>query len=311
MLIIIRSHTFMFIIGSMSKQESNHITSCIFSPNGHFLLASKNLKLHIYDAKTYELIESEEISVPKKHQNDYINAVCCAPDCQYVVAATYSGTIWWWKYTSRISSQSAKYFSYSGCIHEQGSGLYCTFDKDYHLLVGNNDELRIYDFQVFISSPKSTYDSVHGNYVSCCATISCEQGTFITSGDQKVCLWSSANSKIIKKQDDVETGDFLYLSPNKDIVALYGTGPIVELRDLKSLDCFERLVPKIRAISPNTACYYCCISSEKIVACGYESGHILIFHGLNLENSLVLEGHEGEVRWLCFSSDGLILVSGM
>ena len=265
----------------------------------------------MYDAKTYELIESEEVTVPEKYKSDYINTVCCSPDSQFVVVSTDWGTVCWWKYVSTPSSVSCQHFLFGGCIQEQGLGLCCTFDKDFHLLVGNTNELRLFDFQVLISSPQTVCDSQHGTYVSsCCATISSNQGAFITSGDGSICLWTSEDSRIIKKLN-VQSGDFMCLSPTEDMIAVYGSGPTIELRDSSSLECFKCLIPKSNTVKSNDSCCYCDISSRKIIACGYESGHILIFYGPSMDNSFVLEGHKGEVRWLCFSPDSLILISGI
>lgn len=294
--------------GLPSRRSTNEITSCLYTPNGRFILLSRDLKLYIFDAKTYKVIESDEITVHDKYKDDYINSVCCTFDSQYVVASTSYGSIWWWKYAT-TASPASRHFLSSGCIHEQGLGLCCTFDMDFHLIVGSFNEIRVFDFHILSSMPQNVYNSQHGTYLSCCVALS---DKFVTSGDGSINLWSCTEAKIINTVCSIQCGDFMCLSPKEDIIAVYGSGSTVELRDSSSLECYKYLVPKNQAVSLNDSnCLYCCISATRIVACGYESGHIFIFYGPSMDSCFVLEGHDGEVRWLCFSPDGLVLVSGI
>ena len=311
--------------GSQGQQDTGRRTYktalCAISPNGHFIAAANHLNVHIWDATSLELLETHKIKLLKSEDFYSVSDICFSPDSQFLLAVVFDGTMCWWKRSSDSINDQKSIFSSSSCIRDQGLLECCTFSKNSaNIIVGTSKGLQVYDFKEITFSAVSSGECKHGAYVSCCSSGS---QCFFTSGAGMLIKWSSASLKITEVKDNIESGDFVHMSPDQELLVTYGSARFADVWNATTLNHISTLCPSDSIPStkfPNeydfvnpevNCCQYCCISLNGIIACGYQSGQICIFYGSSFQKTLVLEGHEDEIRWMDFSPGGEYLVSGI
>ena len=302
----------------MGPPKDDPIHEIAYSLNGHYLIASHNKAVTIWDAASLNFVQNliPSNDMFKMFPNFKFRSCSFSPDSKNIVAGLSNGYIHVW--TKQPSPEGVYAFQLS--IKPHGSSdpvLACYFDDDRKIVCAVRSSICIYAYDTLLNTRPSTESiAIHPTYSTNCAILP-NGKTALTCGNRSICSWNVPHACQISSTQNTVSGHLMELSADGKLALTFGEGSLIQLWETETLNkktSVRSLGPSTNqsdpdSSSPQDICS-CAVSINGTVVGGTGEGDVYVWYGENNSSFKVLKQHEALITSMAFSSEGDRFVSG-